>query len=244
MLKIGIVADCKKIGSHAYHVVGDKYLRAISEGMKALPIPIPASPESKLFGPYLQEIDGLLLTGSHSNIEPYRYGAERVMDALHDPARDSTTLPLITMSVDADIPVFGICRGFQEINVAFGGSLHQRVQELPGMMDHREDSEQPLNIQYGPAHDIIFEEGSMLRQVVGEDTISVNSIHQQGIWELGKDLVIEARASDGLIEAFRLNRKDRFVFGVQWHPEWQAKKNHFYQSIFDMFRRACDGRAD
>ena len=244
MLKIGVVADCKMIGPHAYHVVGDKYLSAISEGMKALPVPIPASAEPKLLESHLQQIDGLLLTGSQSNIEPYRYGADQVMDALHDPARDSTTLPLITMSVDANIPVFGICRGFQEINVAFGGSLHQRVQELPGMMDHREDPEQPLNIQYGPAHDIIFEEDSVLRQLSGRDTIPVNSIHQQGVSELGKDLVIEARASDGLVEAFRLNRNDRFVFGVQWHPEWQVTKNHFYQSIFDMFVKACIGRAD
>lgn len=241
-LIIGLVADCKMIGPHPFHALGDKYVRSIIDGMNAIPLLIPAIGEPKLLETYLSMIDGLLLTGSHSNIEPHHYQGEAALEPVHDPARDATTLPLIKMAVDADIPILGVCRGFQEINVAFGGNLHQRVQEIPGMMDHREDTQQPLDVQYAPAHPIQLEAGSILASIARTDEVSVNSIHQQGVDTLGASLIIEAKAPDGLIEAFRLDRDDRFVLAVQWHPEWKVTSNPFYLGIFSAFSAACECR--
>lgn len=241
-LVIGLVADCKMIGPHPFHALGDKYIRGITEAMNAIPLLIPAIGDPQLLETYLGMIDGLLLTGSPSNIEPHHYQGEPALEPIHDPQRDATTLPLISMAIEADIPLLGICRGFQEINVALGGNLHQRVQELPGFIDHREDPEQPVEVQYGPAHDMIFEQGSLLAAINGTDSAKVNSIHQQGIDRLAPGLQVEARAPDGLIEAFRMSRADRFVLGVQWHPEWKVTDNPFYHSIFTAFKSACEVR--
>ncbi len=241
-LVIGLVADCKMIGLHPFHALGDKYVRGITEGMNAIPLLIPAMGEPHLLEAYLGMIDGLLLTGSPSNIEPHHYQGEAAVEPNHDPARDATTLPLISMAIEADIPLLGICRGFQEINVALGGTLHQRVQELPGMMDHREDPEQPVDVQYGPAHEVLLEAGGLLADGAGADRAQVNSIHQQGINALAPALQVEARAPDGLVEAFRIERDDRFVLAVQWHPEWKVTENAFYQSIFTSFKAACEKR--
>jgi len=242
-LVIGLVADCKMIGPHPFHALGDKYVRAITDGMNAIPLLIPAIGEPKLLETYLSMIDGLLLTGSPSNIEPHHYQGEPALEPVHDPARDATTLPLIKMAVEADIPILGICRGFQEINVAYGGRLHQRVQDLPGMMDHREDPEQPLEVQYGPAHAMHLEAGGLLAKIAGTDEVQVNSIHQQGIQTLASPLTVEAKAADGLVEAFRIERDDRFVLAVQWHPEWKVTQNPFYHGIFTAFTAACEQRS-
>ncbi|MAZ87177.1 MAG: gamma-glutamyl-gamma-aminobutyrate hydrolase [Cellvibrionaceae bacterium] len=241
-LVIGLVADCKMIGPHPFHALGDKYVRAIIDGMNAVPLLIPAIGEPELMTSYLAMIDGLMLTGSPSNIEPHHYQGEPAKEPFHDPARDATTLPLIHMAIEADIPILGICRGFQEINVALGGDLHQRVQELEGMMDHREDPEQPLEVQYGSAHAMLLEADGLLAQIAGAAEAQVNSIHQQGIKTLAPSLKADARAPDGLVEAFKLDRNDRFVFAVQWHPEWKVTENPFYQGIFTAFKTACDER--
>lgn len=242
-LIIGLVADCKMIGPHPFHALGDKYVRGITDGMNAIPLLIPAIGEPKLLETYLSMIDGLLLTGSPSNIEPHHYQGEPALEPVHDPARDAVTLPLIKMAVEADIPILGICRGFQEINVALGGRLHQRVQELPCMMDHREDPEQPLEVQYGPAHAMHLEADGLLAEIAGSEEVQVNSIHQQGIQSLAPALKVEAKAPDGLIEAFRIERDDRFVLAVQWHPEWKVTQNPFYQGIFTAFAAACEQRS-
>jgi putative glutamine amidotransferase len=242
MLKIGTVADCKMLGSLPFHAVGDKYLRAISEGMQALPIAIPAIADERLLATYLHEMDGLMLTGSHSNIAPYHYAGDPTTDGLRDSARDATCLPLIAMAIEANIPVLGICRGFQEINVALGGSLHQSIHEVPGMLDHREDPNQPLDVQYSASHAVTFTPGSILGEISASESAEVNSIHQQGVDRLAPGLIAEAHAPDGLIEAFRLQRSDRFVLGVQWHPEWKVTGNAFHQGIFIAFKRACSAR--
>lgn len=237
-LKIGIVADCKLLDPHYFHSVGDKYLRAITEGMDATPILIPALGPG-LLDEYLAMVDGILLTGAYSNVEPHHYGAEKNETPFHDPQRDATTLPLIAKAIEADIPVFGICRGFQEINVVHGGTLHEKVQALPGMLDHREDSSASVANQYAPAHNIELAEGGLLATLVGSSSAAVNSVHQQGVNTLGAGLKVEARAPDGLIEAFQSERSDRFVLAVQWHPEWKATENPFYLSLFLAFKQAC-----
>jgi len=241
-LLIGVVADYKMIGLHPYHCIGDKYIRGITDAMNAVPILMPAIGDMALLENYLSTVDGILLSGSPSNIEPHHYQGEPAEDPEHDPARDATTLPLVTLAIEANIPLLGICRGFQEINVALGGTLLQKVQETDGMMDHREDKQQPVELQYGPAHPVTLEYGGLLQKIVGSDTLEVNSIHQQGIETLADGLVVEARAPDGLVEAFRLSDPERFVLAVQFHPEWKVMENPAYRGIFAAFKAACESR--
>ncbi len=235
---IGIPADRRLLGSHWFHAVGEKYIAAIVQAADAVPVMVPAFGERYL-GEWLAAFDGILFTGSPSNVEPHRYqGPESAPGTWHDPERDATTLPMITAAVTAGLPVFGICRGFQEMNVAMGGTLHQRVHEVSGLDDHREDKEQPLEVQYGPAHDVVLEPGSVLRQLAGQDRVRVNSLHWQGVDRLAPDLAVEARATDGLVEAFRV-KSAAFALAVQWHPEWQVMSNPFSKALFAEFGRAA-----
>src|SRR5215470_9698072 len=179
---IGIPADRRVLGLHPFHVVGDKYARAVLDGADCLPLLIPALAEELGMDELLARLDGVVFTGSASNVEPHHYsGPPSDPGTLHDPARDATTLPLIRKAVAAGIPVFGICRGFQEMNVAFGGSLDQKVHETEGRLDHREDLTRELDVQYGPAHEVILDRGGFLHTLAGKDRITVNSLHAQGI---------------------------------------------------------------
>ncbi|HEV8019328.1 MAG TPA: gamma-glutamyl-gamma-aminobutyrate hydrolase family protein [Steroidobacteraceae bacterium] len=241
---IGIPADRRMVGNHAFHMVGDKYARAVLEAAGAVPLLIPALAEELRFEELLERLDGLVFTGSPSNVEPHHYqGTPSDPGTLHDPARDATTLPLIRQAVQAGVPVFGICRGFQEMNVAFGGTLHQKLHELPGHLDHRDDETQPLEVQYGPAHEVTLEPGGVLRSLAAGDRIRVNSLHSQGIDRLGAELAVEARAPDGVVEAFRVPTAARFALAVQWHPEWQVMSNPFSRVLFAAFGRAATERA-
>jgi putative glutamine amidotransferase len=225
-------------------MVGEKYARAVLDAADALPLIIPSLAEELRLDDLLGRLDGILFTGSPSNVEPHHYaGSPSAPGTLHDPARDATTLPLIRKAVQAGIPVLGICRGFQEMNVAFGGTLHQKVHEVPGYSDHRDDESQPLEVQYGPAHDVVLEPGGILRGLASTDRLRVNSLHSQGIARLGPGLVVEARAPDGLIEAFRVANAPRFAVAVQWHPEWQAISNPFSKALFAAFGSASRERA-
>jgi putative glutamine amidotransferase len=237
---IGLPADRRVLGLHPFHVVGDKYARAVLEGAASLPMVIPAMAEELGMDELLGRLDGLVFTGSASNVEPHLYsGPPSDPGTLHDPARDATTLPLIRKAVAAGVPVLGICRGFQEMNVAFGGTLHQKVHTVEGKMDHREDESLELEVQYGPAHEVTLEPGGQLRQLSGQDRITVNSLHAQGIDRLGEGLSIEARAPDGLVEAFRVQRAQSFAVAVQWHPEWQVMSNAFSRALFAAFGTAA-----
>lgn len=241
---IGIPADRRVVGLHPFHMVGEKYARAVLDAADALPLIIPSLAEELRLDDLLGRLDGILFTGSPSNVEPHHYaGSPSAPGTLHDPARDATTLPLIRKAVQAGIPVLGICRGFQEMNVAFGGTLHQKVHEVPGYSDHRDDESQPLEVQYGPAHDVVLEPGGILRGLASTDRLRVNSLHSQGIARLGPGLVVEARAPDGLIEAFRVANAPRFAVAVQWHPEWQAISNPFSKALFAAFGSASRERA-
>jgi putative glutamine amidotransferase len=227
------------VGAHPFHMVGEKYARAVLDAAGGAPLLIPSLADELGFDELLQRLDGLLFTGSPSNVEPHLYeGAPSAPGTLHDPARDATTLPLIRKAVRAGVPVFGICRGFQEMNVAFGGTLHQRLHEVPGHLDHRDDETQPLEVQYGPAHDVTLEPGGVLRALAPSDRIQVNSLHNQGIDRLGAALAVEARAPDGVVEAFRVRDAQRFALAVQWHPEWKVMSNPFSRALFAAFGRA------
>ncbi len=241
---IGLPADRRMIGRHPFHAVGEKYIRAVMQAAGAIPILIPSLGDELDVEEILARIDGLLFSGSPSNVEPHRYrGPESAPGTLHDPHRDATTLPLIPRAVASGVPVLGICRGFQEMNVAFGGTLHQKVHEVAGLMDHRDDESLPLEEQYGPAHEVILEPGGLLRSLAGTDRVRVNSLHSQGVDRLGSGLAVEARAPDGLVEAFRVQAAPRFAVAVQWHPEWQVMGNAFSRTLFAAFGAASRERA-
>ncbi|EQD43785.1 glutamine amidotransferase, class I [mine drainage metagenome] len=232
------------IGPQPFHAAAEKYARALLDVADALPVLIPPLAEALGFEALIERLDGLLFTGSPSNVEPRHYaGPPSAPGTLHDPDRDATTLPLIRKAVALSVPILGICRGFQEINVAFGGSLYQRVHEVPGYLDHRDDETQPIEVQYGPAHEVTFEPDGLLRELTGVDRVRVNSLHWQGIERLGGGLVVEARATDGLIEAFRVAAAPRFALAVQWHPEWKAVDNPLSRALFAAFGAACRTRA-
>jgi putative glutamine amidotransferase len=232
------------VGHHPFHMVGEKYARAVLDAAGAAPLLIPSLAEELRFEELLERLDGLLFTGSPSNVEPHHYdGPPSAPGTPHDPARDATTLPLIRKAVETGVPVFGICRGFQEMNVAFGGTLHQKLHEVAGHLDHRDDETQPLEVQYGPAHDVTLEPDGLLRSLSESDRIRVNSLHSQGIDRLGAPLAVEARAPDGVIEAFRVRAAASFALAVQWHPEWQVMANPFSRALFAAFGQASRERA-
>jgi putative glutamine amidotransferase len=242
---IGIPADRRMLGAHPFHAVGEKYAHAVARAAHGLPLLVPSLPEPLDVDAVLAELDGLLLPGSPSNVEPYHYDGEpSVPGTLHDPARDSTTLALIPRAIALGIPVLGICRGCQEMNVALGGTLWQRVHEVPGMLDHRDDESKPLDVQYGPAHEVELEaDGPMRAWAGGATRIRVNSLHWQGVRELAPGLVVEARAPDGLVEAFRVAAAPTFARAVQWHPEWRVMANEFSVALFAAFGAAARERA-
>jgi putative glutamine amidotransferase len=224
-------------------MAGEKYISAVAGGARALPMVIPALGSELELSAILEACDGLLFTGSPSNVEPHHYGGPAsAPGTLHDPSRDATTLPLIPRAIKAGIPVLAICRGFQEMNVAYGGTLHQRLHEA-GFSDHREDESDPLEVQYGPAHEVLLEPGGLFREISGQDRLEVNSLHWQGVETLGRDLRVEARAPDGVIEAFRVADAPTFAVGVQWHPEWQFDQNPFSRALFAAFGDASRRRA-
>lgn len=232
------------LGPHPFHAVGEKYITAVLDAAQALPLLIPSLGRELALAELLQEVDGVLFTGSPSNVEPHIYGGEPSRPGtVHDPERDATTLPLIPQAIEAGVPVLGLCRGFQEMNVAFGGTLWQHVEEVPGHRVHHEDATQPLDVQYAPSHAVTLTEGGVLRSIAGTDRLMVNSLHHQGLRTLGRGLVEEARAEDGLIEAFRVEHARRFALAVQWHPEWKTGDNPFSTALFRKFGDAARDRA-
>ncbi len=240
---IGIPADRRMIGPHPFHAVGEKYIAAVVQAADCLPLLIPVLDTPLDVTQILAHVDGIFFPGSPSNVEPARYaGPPSVEGTLHDPHRDATTLSLIPRAVAAGIPLFGVCRGFQEMNVAMGGTLHQHVHEIEGFADHREDKEQPLEVQYAPSHEVRLEPGGLLMRLAGRGEIQVNSLHGQGVDKLAPDLAVEARAPDGLVEAFRVVSAPSFALAVQWHPEWQVMRNEFSQALFAEFGRAARAR--
>lgn len=240
---IGIPADRRLLGSQPYHVVGEKYLTAVLDAAGGIPLIVPAIGRELALEQLLDTVDGLLFTGSASNVEPRHYRGEPSAEGtLHDPHRDETTLPLIPRAVAHGVPVLGICRGFQEMNVAFGGSLWQQLHEVPGHQDHRESPQLSLEQQYGPAHDVVLEPGGLLQRLTGASRIRVNSLHGQGVRELGAGLRVEARAPDGVIEAFAVEAAPSFALALQWHPEWRVMDNPVSRALFAQFGAACSAR--
>ncbi|MBO6557894.1 MAG: gamma-glutamyl-gamma-aminobutyrate hydrolase family protein [Pseudomonadales bacterium] len=237
-----IPSDVRQVGIHPFHCVGEKYINAVVHGADAIPFVMPAWGQGKDLTPIgntlqlddiLDRVDGVFLTGSPSNVHPDRYGGE-LREMMLDVQRDDLTFPLIDKCLEKAIPLFAVCRGFQELNVALGGTLHPAVHEVEGYGDHREDTTQSRENQYAASHRVSVQSGGLLKNLIGAETLEVNSLHGQGIRDLAPGLHIEAVADDGLIEAFSLPGQD--VLGVQWHPEWKFSDNQHYRVLFDWFK--------
>ncbi|MBI5258617.1 MAG: gamma-glutamyl-gamma-aminobutyrate hydrolase family protein [Burkholderiales bacterium] len=234
-----LVPACQRLlGSSPTHLVGKKYVDAVRLA-GALPLVVPAAQPQDLQA-LLDLADGVLLTGSPSNVHPGHFG-----EAVHDPSlpldpeRDAWTLPLIPLVLARGMPLFAICRGAQEANVALGGTLHQAVHEVEPFGDHRARKGKATEVQYGPAHAVQVVPGGRLAEITGRTQFEVNSLHGQAVNRLAPGLRVEARAPDGLVEAFSVAEAKGFSLCVQWHPEWQAASNPVSMQMLQAFGQAC-----
>ena len=242
---MGIPCDRRIHGDHPFQRVGEKYILAVRDGAGALPLLIPSLQPPLPVEEILSDVDGLLFTGSTSNVAPHVYGgAPPRRPELLDEHRDSITLPLMRAAIAQGLPILCICRGFQELNVALGGTLHQHLEEVPGFSDHRERDEDPVDVRYGPAHPVRIVSGGVLAQLArGAGEVRVNSLHSQGIDRLAPALRAEAMAPDGPIEAVSLPGAKGFVVGVQWHPEWKFAEDPLSLALFRAFGAAVSAFA-
>jgi putative glutamine amidotransferase len=229
----------------SFHSVQDKYVDAAVLGAGAVPVLIPAIGDRLEVDALLDRLDGVLVTGSPSNVDPAHYGGPPPRPGNEaDPARDATTLPLIRRAIARGVPLLAICRGMQELNVALGGTLHQHVHELPGRRDHRSDKTRPYAGRYEPVHPIALRPGGRLQAVMGgAASLVVNSLHAQGVDRLAPGLVVEALAEDGTIEAVSLPDGPGWLLGVQWHPEWRVQEHPDSLRLFTAFAAAARARA-
>ena len=240
---IGVICCVRAEGDHILHTVSEKYIIAAVDGAGGLPLLVPAVGDRIAAEEAVTRLDGLLVPGSVSDVQPHHYGGPPLApERKLDPKRDATSLPLLRAAVQADLPVLAICRGIQELNVALGGSLHQRLHETPGRLDHR-SPKGAVEIRYAhAAHPVSFTPGGYFAQLGGVGSLVVNSLHHQGIDRLAPGLVVEATAPDGQIEAVRLPQA-RFVVGVQWHPEYRHAEEPFSRVLFAAFGEACSAHA-
>jgi putative glutamine amidotransferase len=220
-----------------YTVLADRYAAAVTAlGLQPVLFPMAEAADVPALLPL---VDGVLLTGSPSNVEASHFGATALATDLLDPRRDQLTMRLVREALAAAVPLLGVCRGLQEINVALGGSLYQTVHEEPGLMDHREPDDADLAVQFAERHEVLLEPGSAFAEWAGSTRAFVNSLHGQGIKRLGEGLVPEAHAPDGLVEGVRVMGSPAFAYGVQWHPEWRHQAHPFYERTLEAFAAAA-----
>ena len=230
---------------HDYQVMTVKYIRPLVEHSGCLPLLAPSCFGIDDLEQYLSMADGVYLTGAGSNIDPALYGQTNLTpEKQQDRDRDNFDLPLIRAALKMGLPVFAICRGMQEMNVALGGDLHQKLYAVAAKNDHREDGDVSVDEQYADVHRVRFEAGCWLAEILGREEIPVNSLHGQGIKTLGTGVRVIGRADDTAIEAIDLPDYPQFTLGVQWHPEWKAAHNPHSIKIFEAFGRACKERAE
>lgn len=240
------ISCCRKdfgIFNMPNHAASDTYVRAVCEVVGGVPILMPACGDASDPEVLLDRLDGLILTGSRSNVEPALYGgAPHPPGVWEDHARDSATMPMIRGALRTGLPLLAICRGLQEVNVALGGTLHQRIQDLPGRLDHSTPIVQSAPVRHGKAHWADLRSGGALAEMAGTTRIAVNSLHNQGIDRLAPGLVVEATAPDGTIEAVSAPDAPGFVLGVQWHPEYDFRADPVSHRIFARFAEAVRRR--
>ncbi len=243
---VGVIGNAYRIENRfTVQMVGERNLRAVAEVTGALPLMFAASPDITDIGALLDVVDGVLLTGARANVHPKHFRAEP--DSRHEPydlRRDELALALSEVCVARGVPLLGICRGLQEMNVAFGGSLHPEIRDLPGRMNHRmprlENGEihPDPNVIFADRHDVRLTPDGAFAKLLGRETIRVNSLHGQGILEPGERVVVEGVAEDGTIEAIRIAEAPGFALGVQWHAEYDPQRNPVNRKLFQAFGEA------
>jgi putative glutamine amidotransferase len=240
---VGLPSDTYEKGSFLFHSLGDKYVRALADVSQVLPVMLPSLVGDAAIDAMLEHVDGVLMTGAVSNVHPPHYG--EVPSAAHEPydhGRDATTLKLIRAVIDRGVPLFCICRGFQELNVVMGGTLETELQDVRGRLDHRGKTDD-ANVRYAPSHEIAIARGGMLERILGKSATQVNSVHRQGVKSLGPGLNIEATAPDGVVEAVSVKGAKSFALGTQWHPEFKASENPDSVKLFTAFGDAVRAHA-
>lgn len=241
---VGLPADTYENHGFLFHSLGDKYVRAVAEVADCTPVMIPSMIDALHLDRLLDHFDGILMTGAVSNVHPPHYGEAPTAD--HEPydhARDAITLKLIKAVIERGIPLFCICRGFQELNVVMGGSLETELQRGEGRLDHRAPKSEDTDVRYGPRHAIAVTPGGMLERILGKRQTMINSIHRQGIKKLAPGLLVEATAPDGVIEAVSVKGAKSFAFGAQWHAEYKARDNPDSVKLFTAFGDAVRSHA-
>jgi putative glutamine amidotransferase len=225
-----------------YTVLADRYAAAVTAlGLQPVLFPMAEAADVPSLLPL---VDGVLLTGSPSNVDATHFGATALPTDLLDPRRDQLTMRLVREALNAAVPLFGVCRGLQEMNVALGGSLHQTLHDQAGMMDHREPESEDLAVQFAEQHEVLLDAGSAFARWAGGTRAFVNSLHGQGIKRLGEGLMAEAHAPDGLVEGVHVLGSPAFAYGVQWHPEWRHEQHPFYERTLQAFAQACRGHRE
>lgn len=241
---VGLPADTYESHGFLFHSLGDKYVRAVAEVSRCTPVMIPSMIDALQLDDLLDHFDGILMTGAVSNVHPPHYGEQPSAD--HEPydhARDAMTLKLIKRVIERGIPLFCICRGFQELNVVLGGTLETELQRGEGRLDHRAPKSEDTDVRYGLSHEIAITPGGQLERMLGKRETKVNSIHRQGIRKLAPSLTAEAVAPDGIIEAVSVKNAKTFAFGTQWHPEYKAQRNPDSVKLFNAFGDAVRAHA-
>ncbi len=247
---VGVIGSAHLVENRfAAQRVGERNLRAVADVTGALPLMFAGAPDITDIEALLETVDGILLTGARANVHPTRFGVEpHPRYEPYDTPRDDLALSLVPACVERGIPLLGICRGFQEMNVAFGGSLHPEIRELPGRINHRmprlENGEihPEQAVIYGDRHDVRLVPGGAFAALFGKDVIRVNSLHGQGILEAGARVVVEGVADDGTIEAIRIADAPGFALGVQWHAEYDPQANPINRALFQAFGEAVAAR--
>jgi len=243
---VGVIGSAHIVeGKFTAQRVGERPLRAVAETAGALPLIFAGTPEITEIGALLDAVDGILLTGARANVHPSYFGKdEHPAHEPYDQNRDALALKLIEACVERGVPLFGICRGLQEINVAFGGSLHPEIRDLPGRMNHRMprlpngEIHPDLEVIFADRHEVRLTPGGVFAKLLGAATIRVNSLHGQGILEPGKRIVIEGIAEDDTIEAIAIAEAPGFALGVQWHAEYEADRDPVNRTLFEAFGAA------
>jgi putative glutamine amidotransferase len=236
---VAVSSDFRKIDSHHWHMAVSTYVNAVVDAAGALPLIVPSIGTRLDIPGLLAQVDGVLFTGSRSNVHPSEYGVEPAPEyEPYDVTRDATTLPLIRAAIDAGVPLLAICRGFQELNVALGGTLHTEIQTLPNRADHRSPVSDDNDVRYAVRHPVLIERAGCLGRIIPASEVTVNSLHRQGLAELSPRLTVEAVAPDGTIEAVSVTGAPGFTLGVQWHPEYWAVTDGPSQAIFAAFGTA------
>jgi len=233
---VAVPADIRTFDGATWHAVQHQYVRAALNAAGVMAFIIPAFEEGYGTDAILDRVDGVLVSGSASNVHPSYYGATATdADGPFDIARDATTLPLIRRTIDRAIPLLAICRGIQELNVAMGGTLASEIQDQPGIWDHRTPAEVDRDGKYAIRQSVFVKEGSCIAGIVGPGEIRVNSLHRQAIAKTAPRLQVEAVAEDGTIEAVSVIDAPAFAVGVQWHPEYWAETDKPSNQIFSAF---------